>query len=114
MTTFLAFMLPDSGKAQDVNEVLKENGAGAVYFAENTWHYYPKWEHLLNSSTLAACGWPFTDQDARRRVVYDQEALPASAKIIDRTLVYQVPVKLTEERLVQISSALEKAAGVLR
>jgi 8-amino-3,8-dideoxy-alpha-D-manno-octulosonate transaminase len=108
--TFLAFMLPDSEKAKDVNRVLAENGAGAVYFADNTWHYYPKWEHLLNGSTLAACGWPFKDQDARRRVVYDPKQLPASAEIIDRTLVYQVPVKMTDERLAQITAALEKAA----
>ncbi|MDP2992321.1 MAG: DegT/DnrJ/EryC1/StrS family aminotransferase, partial [Deltaproteobacteria bacterium] len=52
--TFLAFFLPDAEKARAFNAVLKENGAGAIYFAENTWHYYPKWEHLLAGSTLAA------------------------------------------------------------
>ncbi len=110
--TFLAFMLPDSEKAKAVNKVLGENGAGAVYFADNTWHYYPKWEHLLNGLTLAGSGWPFKDQDSRRRVVHDPEALPASAKIIGRTLVYQVPVKLGQERLDQITSAIDKAAAL--
>jgi 8-amino-3,8-dideoxy-alpha-D-manno-octulosonate transaminase len=52
--TFLAFFLPDGEKARAFNAALKENGAGAIYFAENTWHYYPKWEHLLAGSTLAA------------------------------------------------------------
>ncbi len=110
--TFLAFFLPDGEKAKKVNQVLQENGAGAVYFAVNTWHYYPKWEHLLNGSTLCASGWPFADSESRRKVVYDPEGLPKSAAIMDRLLVYQVPVKLSDERLAQITTALEKAAMI--
>ena len=91
---------------------MQENGAGAVYFAVNTWHYYPKWEHLLNGSTLCASGWPFADSESRRKVVYDPEGLPKSAAIMDRLLVYQVPVKLSDERLAQITTALEKAAMI--
>ncbi|MBU0730153.1 MAG: DegT/DnrJ/EryC1/StrS family aminotransferase [Proteobacteria bacterium] len=110
--TFIAFMLPDAGKARAVNEVLKANGAGAVYFAENTWHYYPKWEHLLNGSTLAKSGWPFMEPGGKKRVVYDPQVLPKSAAIMNRTLVYQVPIKLSAERLLQITAALKKAAAV--
>jgi len=109
--SFIAFMLPDANEARRVNQVLAGEGCGAVYFAVNTWHYYPKWEHLLAGSTLAASGWPFKEADGRRRVVYDPDALPQSAAIIDRTLVYQVPVKLSDERLGQIAAALKKAAG---
>lgn len=110
--TFLAFMLPDPEKTKAVNKVLGENGAGAVYFANNTWHYYPKWEHLINGLSLAGSGWPFKDQDSRRRVVYDPDALPLSARIMARTLVYQVPVKLSKERLDQIALAIQKAAAL--
>ena len=110
--TFLAFFLPDAAKAKAVNAALREQGAGAVYFAENTWHYYPQWEHLLNGSTLARSGWPFQDGDARRRIVYDPQALPQSAAIIGRTLVYQVPVKLSDERLNQITAAVKAAAAI--
>jgi 8-amino-3,8-dideoxy-alpha-D-manno-octulosonate transaminase len=110
--TFLAFMLPNAEKAKAVNKCLAENGAGAVYFADNTWHYYPKWEHLINGLSLAGSGWPFKDQDSRRRVVYDPDFLPASAGIISRTLVYQVPVKLSPERLDQIAAAIDKAAAL--
>lgn len=111
--TFLAFFLPDPEKAGAVNQVLNENGAGAISFAENTWHYYPKWEHLINSSTLSSRGWPFQDPDGRRRVIYDPDALPSSAAIISRLLVYQIPVKLGEERLSQMTAALEKAAAAV-
>ncbi|MDA8163672.1 MAG: DegT/DnrJ/EryC1/StrS family aminotransferase [Desulfobacteraceae bacterium] len=111
--TFIAFFLPDAEKTKKVNAVLRENGAGAIYFAENTWHYYPKWEHLLAGSTLAKSGWPFKGPDGRRRVVYDPAALPQSAAIMDRCLVYQVPVKMSKERLAQMTATLAKAAAAV-
>jgi len=111
--TFLAFFLPDGEQAVQVNKILAENGAGAVYFANNTWHYYPKWEHLLGGATLCGSGWPFKDEDGRRRVLYDPQALSKSAEIMDRLLVYQVPIKLADERLVELSAALKKAAASL-
>ncbi len=107
--SFLAFFLPDAATARKVNGVLGNNGAGAVYFADNTWHYYPKWEHLLAGSTLASSGWPFKEADGRRRVQYDPRALPQSAAIMDRLLVYPVPIKLSDERLEQISQAVKAA-----
>ncbi len=110
--TFIAFFLPDGERAKAVNALLKENGAGAIAFGSNTWHFYPKWEHLLAGSTLNTSGWPFTGPDGKRRVIYDKDALPASAALMDRLLVYQVPVKLTEERLAQMVAALEKAAQI--
>ena len=106
--TFLAFMLADGKQTKAVNEILAAQGAGAVYFADNTWHYYPKWEHLLAGSTLSKSGWPFASPEGRRRVIYDQDVLPQSAGILDRTLVYQVPVKLSDERLAKIVAAVRK------
>jgi 8-amino-3,8-dideoxy-alpha-D-manno-octulosonate transaminase len=97
-----------------VKKVLAENGAGAIHFAENTWHYYPKWEHLLAGATLAKSGWPFAEPGGKKRVVYDAQALPKSAAIMDRLLVYPVPVKeVPAERLAQIGAAVEKAAAAL-
>ncbi len=107
--SFLAFFLPEAAEAKRVNEILGQHGAGAVYFANNSWHYYPKWEHLLAGSTLAQGGWPFTEADGRRRVHYDPVALPQSAAIMDRLLVYPVPVKMGAERLEQISKAVKAA-----
>jgi len=46
--------------------------------------------------------------------VYDANLLPKSAGIMDRLLVYPVPVKaLSAERLAQIGAAVEKAAAAL-
>ncbi|MBC8318092.1 MAG: DegT/DnrJ/EryC1/StrS family aminotransferase [Desulfobulbaceae bacterium] len=111
--TFLGFFLPDADTAKKVNAVLRENGAGAIAFGENTWHFYPKWEHLLAGSTLARSGWPFNDEYSKRRVVYDADVLPASAAIMNRLLVYQVPVNLSGEQLAKMTAALGKAAEVL-
>ncbi len=111
--TFLAFFLPSAGQARAAKGILQEHGAGAVYFADNTWHYYPKWEHLLQGSTLCQGGWPFTGEDSKRRVVYSPEILPDSAAIIERLLVYQVPVKLSPERLAQIGAAVAQVVAKL-
>lgn len=111
--TFLAFFLPDAEKARRFNQVLKENGAGAVYFSQNTWHYYPKWEHLLAGSTLAENGWPFKCREADRELRYRPDALPESAKIMDRCLVYQIPIKMSRDRMNQVLGAIEKAAKAI-
>lgn len=106
--TFLAFMLPDREKAARVNQVLRDNGAGAINFGENTWHFYPRWEHLLDGKTPSTGGWPFHSH-GKRRVVYDPDALPRSAEIMNRTLVYPIPVKFGGEQKETMLGALGKA-----
>ena len=107
--TFLTFLLPDKGKAQAVNAILRQEGAGAIQWAENNWHYYPRWEHLLEGKTYCHGGWPF-QAHGKRRVVYDPQALPASAAIMERALTYQVPILLGEEQKTKIAAVLKKAA----
>ncbi|MEN8141817.1 MAG: DegT/DnrJ/EryC1/StrS family aminotransferase [Thermodesulfobacteriota bacterium] len=108
--SFLSFFLPDKESAAKVNGILRENNAGAIAFGENTWHFYPAWEHLLAGKTLAKSGWPFK-LAGKRRVVYDAAALPQSAALMDRLLVYPIPVNLAPERLAEMTAALEKAAA---
>jgi len=110
--TFFCFFLESREHCQQVNKVLTDNKAGAINFGENTWHFYPRWEHLLSGATVAKNGWPFCEPDGRRRVVYDPELLPVSAELISRTLVYPIPVKMTEERLTEIRTALALAAQI--
>ena len=63
--TFLSFTLADSNHRKRVGKVLQENGAAAICWAENSWHYYPKWEHLLAGSTQIKSGWPFANLEER-------------------------------------------------
>ncbi|XOF33399.1 MAG: DegT/DnrJ/EryC1/StrS family aminotransferase [Candidatus Electrothrix sp. YB6] len=109
--TFFAFMLPDKEQAAKVNQVLRDNKAGAINFGENTWHFYPSWEHLLGGKTLCRNGWPFNAHN-KRRVIYDPEALPASVELMNRTLVYQVPVNLSDQQRDTMLAALGKAAAL--
>jgi 8-amino-3,8-dideoxy-alpha-D-manno-octulosonate transaminase len=110
--TFICFLLESSAQCKKVNTVLGENGVGAINFGENTWHYYPRWEHLLAGATLARSGWPFLEPGGRRRVIYDKNALPVSAGLMSRTLVYQIPVKMPVERFEKIQNAIKKAAAI--
>ncbi len=108
--TFFSFFLADKEQAAGVNAVLRQNNAGAIAFGENSWHFYPYWEHLHAGATMSRCGWPFKDQGGRQRVIYDPAALPKSSALLDRLLVYQVPVNISEERLAEMTAALGKAA----
>lgn len=109
--TFLTFLLPDAARTTAVNQVLREQGVGAVRWSENGWHYYPNWEHLFEAKTYCQGGWPFSAH-GKRRVVYDPQALPASAAIMERALTYQVPIVLPDEQKTKIAAALKKAAQV--
>jgi 8-amino-3,8-dideoxy-alpha-D-manno-octulosonate transaminase len=110
--TFFCFSLESREHCQRVNKVLGENKAGAINFGENTWHFYPRWEHLLAGSTVTKSGWPFMEPGGKRRVIYDPQSLPASAELIGRTLVYPIPVKMADERLAEMRTALQQAAKV--
>ena len=108
--TFFAFILASKDQCQKVNNHLKEKGVGAINFSENSWHFYPEWEHLLNGSTLIHSGWPFKTPDNKRRVIYSPDMLPKSAAIMERTLVYPISVKMDEAKLEQMMDALQSAA----
>ncbi|MDA3832978.1 MAG: DegT/DnrJ/EryC1/StrS family aminotransferase [Spirochaetales bacterium] len=108
--SFLGFFLETGEAAAKVNAILAANGAGAIAFAKNTWHFYPAWEHLLGAKSLCTSGWPFSTHGGKRRVVYDADALPQSAALMDRLLVYQIPVILSDVRLAEMVAAIKKAA----
>jgi len=110
--TFFAFIMESSEHCRQVNTVLAEEGVGAINFSENSWHFYPSWEHLLNGSTLTSSGYPFAEPGGKRRVIYDPDVLPQSADILSRTLVYPVSIKMSKEQLSKICKALQKAAQI--
>ena len=108
--THLAFLMQDRKHCQRVNTSLKKDGVGAVNFSENAWHYYPQWEHLLGAKSITRSGYPFNDPGGNKRIVYDPLALPQSATLLERTLVYPVSIKMTEEKLQLMCRALQSAA----
>jgi 8-amino-3,8-dideoxy-alpha-D-manno-octulosonate transaminase len=108
----LAFMLADSEQRRRVNAVLQEEGVGAVCFGENSWHFFPQWEHLLAGATQAANGWPFNREDSAGRITYSQDQLPESMRLLERTLVYPVMLNMDDDRFAFIEAAIRKAASV--
>lgn len=51
--SFLSFFLPSETTAQRVHKALGENGVDACfYWYNNNWHYYRKWEHLIQKKAL--------------------------------------------------------------
>jgi 8-amino-3,8-dideoxy-alpha-D-manno-octulosonate transaminase len=110
--TFLTFTLQDRDHCRRVNESLGNNGQGAINFSENTWHFYPKWEHLLEGKTLTKSGYPFVEPSGKRRIIHDPSFLPQSTALLERTLVYPVSIKMTGQKLADMCRALKNAQGV--
>lgn len=110
--TFLAFLLSDKEHAVRVNQSLRESGFGAINFSENTWHFYPQWEHLLEGKSVTKSGYPFVGCGGKRRIIYDPKGLPQSTSILEKTLVYPVSIKMGADKLHAMGEALKKAALV--
>ncbi len=110
--TFLSFTLQDRDQCNRVNKSLRDSGQGAINFSENTWHFYPQWEHLLGGKTLTKSGYPFVGENGKRRIVYDPSCLPQSSALLERTLVYPVSIKMSDEKLTDMCSALRNARKV--
>ncbi len=50
---FLSFFLPNEDTAKIVHKNLGDGGVdGCFYWYDNNWHYYRKWEHLINLKSL--------------------------------------------------------------
>jgi 8-amino-3,8-dideoxy-alpha-D-manno-octulosonate transaminase len=110
--TFLTFHLPDRDKTRAFNKALADDGASAIYWYENPWHYYEQWEHLLGGRSLVRTGHPFKDSGGQRRCAYGGDELPRTADILSRTLSFAVNVYM-DEQIPKIINAIEKAAQVI-
>ena len=111
--TFLVFFLPTKEKATEFNRIMGEAGAGAIYWYDNTWHYYERWEHLLEGKSLLRSGYPFRAESGEVRCRYDPAALPRTAEILSRALTIPINIHM-DEQIPRIMEALEKAAKILQ
>ncbi|MEE9362259.1 MAG: DegT/DnrJ/EryC1/StrS family aminotransferase [Cellulophaga sp.] len=51
--SFLSFFLPSETKAKKTQKALASYGVDACfYWYDNNWHYYKKWEHLIEQKSL--------------------------------------------------------------
>jgi 8-amino-3,8-dideoxy-alpha-D-manno-octulosonate transaminase len=110
--TFLIFSLPTQEKALAFNKVMSEEGAGAVYWYDNYWHYYAEWEHLLEGKSLSRTGHPFKTASGEVRCEYSSDALPKTAELLSRALTIQITINM-DDQIPKIIGAIEKAAKVI-
>jgi len=108
--TFLIFFLPSAEKAKAFNKVMADEGAGAVHWYENTWHYYEEWEHLLEGKSLLRYAYPFKTESGEDRCCYLKDVLPKSAALMSRALSIPINIHM-DEQIPKILNAVEKAAG---
>jgi 8-amino-3,8-dideoxy-alpha-D-manno-octulosonate transaminase len=108
--TFLAFNLPTEDQAQRFQNMLSAEGVDTVCYKRNLWHYVPNWEHFLARSTANSKKYPFADPTYKGRIQYTRESIPRAENILGRTLVMGLAVKMSPEKLQQITRGIEQAA----
>ena len=99
-------------KATAFNKILTQEEAGAISWYDNTWHYYQKWEHLLEGKSLIQSGYPFKSPSGEVRIQLDPSALPKTADWLSRALTIPINIHM-DDRIPVILKAIEKAAAVL-
>ena len=110
--TFLIFSLPTAEEARQFNQIMASEGAGTVYWYENTWHYYEKWEHLLEGKSVLPTGYPFRHPDGTSRCTFPPSILPKTADLLSRSLTIPININM-EKQLPVILKAVEKAASAI-
>jgi 8-amino-3,8-dideoxy-alpha-D-manno-octulosonate transaminase len=110
--TFITFFLPTAQKAKAFNKAMADAGAGAIYWYDNDWHYYERWEHLLERKSLMRNGYPFKGESGQARCTYAKDALPKTAEIMSRTLSIAINIHM-DQQIPKIVSAVEKAAKAI-
>ncbi|HYQ59735.1 MAG TPA: DegT/DnrJ/EryC1/StrS family aminotransferase, partial [Desulfatiglandales bacterium] len=110
--TFITFFLPTVQKARAFNKAMADAGAGAIYWYENSWHYYEQWEHLLKGKSLLRAGYPFKGESGQMRATYAKDALPKTAEIMSRTLSIAINIHM-DQQIPKIISAIEHAAKAI-
>lgn len=107
--TFIVFFLPTMEQAREFNRVLAREGAGAVYWYENLWHYYEEWEHLLEGKTPIVNQWPFKTAEGVPRCTFKAGRLPGTTELLSRALTFPIHIYM-DEQIPVILAAIEKAA----
>ena len=110
--TFLIFFLPTAEKAQAFSQVMSEEGAGTVYWYDNLWHYYEKWEHLLEGKSVLRYGYPFKTESGEARCSYANLELPKTDELLSRAITIPISIDM-DEQIPKILAAIKKAAKAI-
>ena len=90
---FLNFFMPTEELARNTASALKENGVDACfYWFDNNWHYYRKWEHLMQAKSLAKFSPEIIDGLQK-----NNRSFPDSDEWMGRTISCLIKLSWTEE-----------------
>ncbi|HDZ14739.1 hypothetical protein LCGC14_1327770 [marine sediment metagenome] len=105
---FLNFFLPDVETAKKAHTALGKAGVDACfYWYDNNWHYYRKWDHLINKTALGKLPQEVYDQLPD----YSKSDFSKSDHWIGRTISCLIKLGWSED---EVSNRAEKMAEVIK
>jgi len=112
IATFVMFFFPTAEMADKFNAVMGKEGAGATSWYKNDWHYYERWEHLLEGKSAISTGYPFKTESGGKRCDYEKLSLPKTADILSRCLTIGININMDGE-IPKIIKAIELAGKAI-
>ena len=94
--TFLSWFLPSEAIAKSLVAELKEQGilGGNFYWFDNNWHYYRKWTHLHQASSLSR----LSEVQQAALTKLSPDAFPASDRVMGRSISTAISLAWTEDQ----------------
>lgn len=106
--SFLNFFLPSENLSRKAHKALTEGGVDACfYWFDNNWHYYKKWEHLTNLTSLGK----LPNEITKNLPDYSKSDFSDSDKWIGRTISCLIKLSWTED---QVQDRALKMAEILK
>ncbi|WP_109852393.1 DegT/DnrJ/EryC1/StrS aminotransferase family protein [Aquimarina sp. AU58] len=108
--SFLNIFLPTEDVARKAHKALGENGVDACfYWFDNNWHYYKKWEHLLEQKSLSKFS-----QEIQSGLQKNNRPFDASDLWMGRTISCLIKLNWSETEVAnRASKMVEALKGVL-
>ncbi len=92
---FLSIFLPSEELARNTHKAFGEHGVDACfYWYDNNWHYYKKWEHLLEQKSLGKLS-----QEVQLGLRQNKTSYPASDAWMSCTVSCLIKLSWTEEQV---------------
>ena len=103
--SFLNFFLPTEALTREAHSALSKAGVdGCFYWYDNNWHYYRKWEHLIQKKALGKL-----PADVLERLPdYSSADFSASDQWIGRTLSCIIKLSWSPEEVSQRAAAMKE------
>ncbi|PKV50581.1 8-amino-3,8-dideoxy-alpha-D-manno-octulosonate transaminase [Aquimarina sp. MAR_2010_214] len=103
--SFLNIFLPTEDLARKAHKALGKNGVDACfYWFDNNWHYYKKWEHLLEPKSLNKFS-----QEIQQGLQKNNRSFDASDRWMGRTISCLIKLNWTEEEVTERASKMVEA-----